>query len=123
MPVLVCRQEAGAVWVENAQGDLVASCFFKTAEETEAELQAMGYPRLLTVYPVTQIVAGPGLDPPSWARSFWRGRWCRPGPTAAPPRDDPLGRGVLSQARGTASRPGRRRPGGTRRTDTTHALL
>ena len=44
MTVLVCRHEAGAVWVENAQGDLVAPCFFKTAEETEDELQAMGIP-------------------------------------------------------------------------------
>ena len=70
MPVLVCRQEGGVVWVENAQGDLVASCFFKTEEETEAELQAMGYPRLLTVYPVTQIVAGPGIDPAELGEVF-----------------------------------------------------
>jgi hypothetical protein len=70
MTILVCRQEAGVVWVENAQGDLVAPCFFKTAEETEAELQAMGYPRLLTVYPVTEIVAGPGMDPAELGEVF-----------------------------------------------------
>ena len=70
MPVLVCRQEGGVVWVENAQGDLVASCFFKTAEETEAELQAMGYPRLLTAYPAVQIVAGPGMDPAELGEVF-----------------------------------------------------
>ena len=62
MTVLVCRQEAGAVWIEDAEGAMVAPCFFKTAEETEAELQAMGYPRLLTTYPAAQIVAGPGMD-------------------------------------------------------------
>jgi hypothetical protein len=70
MTVLICRQEAGAVWVENAQGDVVAPCFFKTAEETEAELEAMGYPRLLTVYPLTQIVAGPGMDPAELGEVF-----------------------------------------------------
>ena len=70
MTVLVCRQEAGAVWVENAQGDLVAPCFFKAAEETEAELQAMGYPRLLTAYPAAQIVAGPGMDPAELGEVF-----------------------------------------------------
>ena len=63
MTVLVCRQEAGVVWIENAAGGLVAPGFFKTAEETEDELQAMGYPRLLTAYPAAQIVAGPGMDP------------------------------------------------------------
>jgi len=70
MTVLVCRHEAGAVWVENAQGDLVAPCFFKTVEETEAELQAMGYPRLLTAYPATQIVPGPGMDPAELGEVF-----------------------------------------------------
>ena len=70
MTVLVCMHEAGAVWIENAQGDFVAPGFFKTAEETEAELQAMGYPRLLTAYPATQIVPGPGMDPAELGEVF-----------------------------------------------------
>ena len=60
----------GTVWIENAQGDFVAPGFFKTAEETEAELQAMGYPRLLTAYPAAQIVPGPGLDPAELGEVF-----------------------------------------------------
>ena len=65
--------------------------------------------------------AGDGYRP-SWARSFWRGRWCSPGPTAAPPRDDPRV-GVSSPMRGV-----RRRVladaawGHIRSTDTTHTL-
>ena len=30
----------------------------------------MGYPRLLTVYPVAQIVAGPGMDPAELGEVF-----------------------------------------------------
>ena len=70
MTVLVCMHEAGTVWIENAQGDFVAPGFFKTAEETEAELQAMGYPRLLTAYPAAQIVPGPGMDPAELGEVF-----------------------------------------------------
>ena len=64
MTVLVCRHEAGAVWVENAQGDLVAPCFFKTAEETEADLfneQAVvwgGVPALLQAGFDTLVAGG-----------------------------------------------------------------
>jgi hypothetical protein len=47
----------------------VAPCFFKTAD-SEAELQAMGYPRLLTAYPAAQIVAGPGMDPAELGEVF-----------------------------------------------------
>ena len=70
MTVLVCMHEAGTVWIENAQGDFVAPGFFTTAEETEAELQAMGYPRLLTAYPAAQIVPGPGMDPAELGEVF-----------------------------------------------------
>jgi len=70
MTVMVCMHEAGAVWIEDAEGVMVAPCFFKTAEETEAELQSMGYPRLLTAYPAAQIVAGPGMDPAELGEVF-----------------------------------------------------
>ena len=44
MTVLVCRHEAGAVWVKTPRGTMVAPCFFKTAEETEDELRPWGIP-------------------------------------------------------------------------------
>ena len=55
MDVTVCMNEAGMVWVEDAQGNILAECFFKTDEETEDELQHMGYQRLLTVYPTAHV--------------------------------------------------------------------
>ena len=85
--------------------------FFKTAGDGSQPALRIPAP---DASPVTQTSPGRGWIPAELARSFWRGRWCRPGPTAAPPRDDPLGRGVLSHARRTASRPGRRRLGAWR---------
>jgi hypothetical protein len=55
MDVTVCMNEAGIIWVEDAQGNILAECFFKTDEETEDELQHMGYQRLLTVYPTAHV--------------------------------------------------------------------
>ena len=63
MTVAVCMNEAGMIWIENVQGDILTACFFKTDEETEDELQRMGYQRLLTAYPVAHITAGTGIDP------------------------------------------------------------
>jgi hypothetical protein len=70
MTVTVCMNEAGAVWIEDAQGDIVAACFFKTEEETGDELQSMGYHRLLTASPAAQIVAGTGMDPAELGEVF-----------------------------------------------------
>jgi hypothetical protein len=70
MTVTVCMNATGAVWIEDAQGALVAPCFFKTAEETEDALQALGYLRLLTAYPATQVVAGTGMDPAELGEVF-----------------------------------------------------
>jgi hypothetical protein len=70
MTVTVCMNAAGAVWLEDAHGVIVAPCFFKTAEETEDELQSMGYPRLLTAYPAAQIVVGTGMDPAELGEVF-----------------------------------------------------
>jgi hypothetical protein len=70
MTITVCMNAAGAVWIEDAQGAIVAPCFFKTAEETEDELQSMGYHRLLTAYPAAQIVAGTGMDPAELGEVF-----------------------------------------------------
>ena len=63
MTVVVYMNAAGGIWIENVQGDLLAACFFKTDEETEDELQRMGYQRLLTAYPAAHIAAGTGIDP------------------------------------------------------------
>ena len=55
MDVTVCMNAAGRVWVEDSQGHVLAECFFKMDEETEDELQHMGYQRLLTVYPSAHV--------------------------------------------------------------------
>ena len=62
MTVTVCMDEAGAIWIANGQGDLLAECFFKTEDETVDELRHMGYHRLLTVYPTAHVAAGVVLD-------------------------------------------------------------
>jgi len=81
--------EAGAIWIENGQGDILAECFFKTAEETEDELRHMGYPRLLTMYPTAHMAAGTGMDPAELGEVFLEaGRQCGQGLTAVPQRDD-----------------------------------
>src|SRR5262249_57650542 len=43
MTVTVCMDEAGAIWIANGQGAILAECFFKTEDETEDELRHMGY--------------------------------------------------------------------------------
>jgi hypothetical protein len=63
MMVVVYMNAAGGIWIENVQGALLAECFFKTDEETEDELQRMGYARLLTAYPTVHLAAGTGIDP------------------------------------------------------------
>jgi hypothetical protein len=63
MDVTVCMSEAGMIWVENAQGTILAECFFKTDEETEDELQHMGYQRLLTIYPTAHVAVDTGISP------------------------------------------------------------
>jgi len=63
MRVTVCIHEAGVIWIENVQGDILTACFFRTDEETEDERRHMGYQRLLTAYPAVHIAAGTGMDP------------------------------------------------------------
>jgi hypothetical protein len=70
MTVVVCMNEAGVIWIENVQGDILTECFFKTDEETEDELQRMGYHRLLTAYPMVHIAAGTGMDPADLSELF-----------------------------------------------------
>jgi len=63
MQVTVFMNEVGMVLLENAQGTLLSECFFRTDDETEDELQHMGYQRLISAYPVAQITVGKGIDP------------------------------------------------------------
>jgi hypothetical protein len=95
MTVTVCMNEVGAVWIENVQGDILAECFFKTAEETEDELRRMGYHRLLTVYPTAHMAPGTGMAPADLSEVFLEaGRRRDHGPTAVPQRDDTPWAGV-----------------------------
>jgi hypothetical protein len=63
MPVTIAMDEAGMVWVENPHGDILAECFFKAPDETPEELEHMGYPQLLHLYPPEEILVGPGIAP------------------------------------------------------------
>jgi hypothetical protein len=73
MTVTVCMNEAGAIWIANDQGDMLAECFFKTEDETEDELRLMGYHHLLTVYPTAHLAAGAALDPAELGELFLEG--------------------------------------------------
>jgi hypothetical protein len=73
MTVTVCMDEAGAIWIANDQGDILAECFFKTEDETEDELRHMGYHRLLTVYPTAHVAVGAALDPAELGEVFLEG--------------------------------------------------
>jgi hypothetical protein len=70
MTVTVCMDEAGAIWIVNSQGNILAECFFKTEDETEDELRLMGYHHLLTVYPTAQLAAGVALYPAELSEVF-----------------------------------------------------
>jgi len=58
MTVAVCLHAVGMIWSANAQGDILTACFFTTDEETEDELQRMGYQCLLPASPVAHLAAG-----------------------------------------------------------------
>jgi hypothetical protein len=73
MIVTVCMDAAGAIWLANGQGDLLAECFFKAEDETEEELRLMGYHRLLTVYPAAHLAAGTALEPAELGEIFVEG--------------------------------------------------
>lgn len=63
MQVTVFMHEAGVVWLENALGNLLSECFFKTDDGTEDELRHMGCQRLISAYPAAQITIGKGIAP------------------------------------------------------------
>ena len=51
------------VLLENAPGNLLSKCFFKTDDETEDELRHMGYQCLISAYPAARITVGKGIAP------------------------------------------------------------
>ncbi len=61
--VIVSRNEKEEVWVATPTGHLLAECFFKAPDETPEELEHMGYPQLLRLYPPEEILVGPGIAP------------------------------------------------------------
>jgi hypothetical protein len=61
--VIVLRNEKEEVWVATPAGTLLAEGFFKAPDETPEELEYMGYPQLLHLYPPEEIRVGPGIAP------------------------------------------------------------
>jgi hypothetical protein len=62
MQVTVSMNEAGAVWVDNSQGEILTECFFKAEDETNEELRHMGYQRLIETYAAGSLAAGKGIE-------------------------------------------------------------
>jgi hypothetical protein len=61
--VIVSRNEKEEVWVATPTGDLLAECCFKAPEERPEELEHMGSPQLLHLYPPEELLVGPGIAP------------------------------------------------------------
>jgi hypothetical protein len=59
--VIVSRNDKEEVWVETPTGTRLAECFFKAPDETPHELEDMGYPQLLHLYPAAAIRVGQGM--------------------------------------------------------------
>jgi hypothetical protein len=57
--VIVSRNDKEEVWVKIPTGHLLTECFFRAPEE----LEHMGYPQLLHLYPPEEILVGPGIAP------------------------------------------------------------
>ena len=58
--VYVDRKHGNAP-VVTLPGHLRTECFFKAPDETPEELEHMGYPQLLHLYPPEEILVGPGI--------------------------------------------------------------
>jgi hypothetical protein len=59
--VIVSRNEKEEVWVATPTGTLLAEGFFKAPDETSEELEHMGYPQLLHLYPPEEMLVGSGI--------------------------------------------------------------
>ena len=70
--IIVSRNDKEEVWVETPAGHVLAECFFKAPDETPEELEHMGYPQLLHLYPLEEIWSAQGLRRRTWRRFLWR---------------------------------------------------
>ena len=61
--VIVSRNDKEEVWVKTPTGHRLTEGFFKAPDETLEELEHMGYPQLLHLYPPEEILVGPGIAP------------------------------------------------------------
>ena len=61
--VIVSRNDKEEVWVKTPTGRILAECFFKAEDETPEEVEHMGYPQLLHLYPAEEILVGQGIAP------------------------------------------------------------
>ena len=61
--IIVSKNDKEEVWVETPTGNLLAECFFKAPDETPDELEHMGYPQLIHLYPHEEILVGQGIAP------------------------------------------------------------
>ena len=61
--VIVSRNDKEEVWVKTPTGRILAECFFKAEDETPEELEHMGYPQLLRLYPPEEILVRQGIAP------------------------------------------------------------
>jgi hypothetical protein len=68
--IIVSRNDKEDVWVATPTGNLLAECFFKAPDETPEELEHMGYPQLLHLYPPEEIRVGQGITPEEMEEIF-----------------------------------------------------
>src|SRR5215467_10767496 len=61
--IIVTRNNKEEVWVNTPTGHRLAECFFKAPDKTPEELEHMGYPQLLHLYPPEEILVGSGIAP------------------------------------------------------------
>jgi hypothetical protein len=61
--IIVSSNDKAEVWVATPTGHRLAECFFKAPDETPEELEHMGYPQLLHLYPAEEILVGQGIAP------------------------------------------------------------
>jgi hypothetical protein len=62
MQITVSMNNQGYVWASTCQGQRLAECFFKAADETVADLEHMGYQSLADHYPTASIAVGIGIE-------------------------------------------------------------
>jgi hypothetical protein len=62
MEIMVFTDVRGAIWATDAQGSILAECFFKAVDETDEDIRQFGYRRLIDTYPAATIAAGADIS-------------------------------------------------------------